>query len=133
MSKPFSCPYCGKQYDEPMFSCCGETGHGVPTPIDTSKRAVDILRTAANTIDNRGKERDQPDGERSMRRAVEAFWTLYGIGILERGMMTETEGWEFMSILKKARKAGGAYREDDYLDDVAYCALSAECEAAAKG
>lgn len=88
--------------------------------------ATDILRTAADTIEQRGKERDQPTGERSMARTVKAFWALYGDGILARGHMTEVEGWEFMSILKKARKAGGKHQPDDYLDDVAYCALSAE-------
>lgn len=32
--------------------------------------APDILRAAADTIDQRGRERDMPGGERSMGRAV---------------------------------------------------------------
>jgi hypothetical protein len=43
--------------------------------------------------------------------------------------LSEVEGWQFMSLLKKARGAGGAYREDDHVDDVAYCALAAEAAA----
>ena len=91
--------------------------------------AADILRDAADTIERRGSERDQEGGERSMGRAVRAFWALYGEAILARGYMTETEGWEFMSLLKKARGASGAYQPDDYLDDTSYCALAAEAAA----
>lgn len=90
--------------------------------------AAKILRTAAEIIEERGKARDKPDGERSMAAAVEAFWAIYGKGIIARTYMTETEGWEFMSILKKARKAGGVFHADDYVDDVSYAALSAESE-----
>jgi hypothetical protein len=34
-----------------------------------------------------------------------------------------------MSLLKKVRGSQGQYREDDYIDDVAYAALAAESEA----
>lgn len=93
--------------------------------------APDVLDFCKDLLAQRGKERDQPTGERSMGRCVKAFWALYGDGILARGYMSETEGWEFMSMLKKARKAGGVYKGDDFIDDTAYCALAAE--AAAKG
>jgi hypothetical protein len=83
--------------------------------------AQEILIDAYHTIDDRAKERDREGGERSMRATVMAFNALFGHNL------TTTEGWEFMSILKKARSAGGAYKADDYLDDVAYCALAAEC------
>lgn len=89
--------------------------------------ASDFLREAAGLIEQRGAERDQPDGERSMAAAVAAFNALFG------HQLTETEGWEFMSLLKKARKAHGAYQADDYHDDVAYCALSAETAEPAPG
>lgn len=82
--------------------------------------ADDYLNQAAAEMQDRAASRDQDDGERSMARAVEAFNTLYGHDL------TETEGWQFMSILKKSRGAGGAYREDDYVDDIAYAALAAE-------
>ena len=82
--------------------------------------ADDYLRSAADEMADRAESRDAEDGERSMRRAVESFNALYG------HHLTETQGWQFMSILKKARGAEGAYREDDYVDDIAYCALAAE-------
>lgn len=82
--------------------------------------AEDYLNIAAAQMEDRAASRDAEDGERSMARAVDAFNALYGFE------MTETQGWQFMSILKKARGAQGEYREDDYVDDVAYCALAAE-------
>ena len=87
-----------------------------------------ILQECSHILNNRGKQRDAEEGERSMARAVRAFWILYGDRILKRGYMSETEGWEFMSILKKSRKAHGVYTPDDYLDDVNYAALAAESE-----
>ena len=82
--------------------------------------ATDYMKVAAEQMEDRAASRDQEDGERSMARAVAAFNTIYGRNL------TETEGWQFMSILKKARGAVGAYREDDYVDDIAYAALAAE-------
>ena len=84
------------------------------------RSAADYLESARSEMEDRAASRDQPDGERSMRRAVEAFNAIYGKDL------TEAQGWQFMSILKKARGAQGEYREDDYTDDVAYCALAAE-------
>lgn len=78
------------------------------------------LQSAADEMADRAASRDAEDGERSMARAVEAFNALYGQAL------TVTEGWQFMSILKKARGAQGAYCEDDYVDDIAYAALAAE-------
>jgi hypothetical protein len=78
------------------------------------------LEAAASEMADRAASRDAVDGERSMARAVAAFNTLYG------HELSETEGWQFMSILKKSRSARGAYREDDHTDDVAYAALAAE-------
>ena len=82
--------------------------------------ADQYLQAAAAEMADRAASRDAEDGERSMARAVEAFNALYGQAL------TVTEGWQFMSILKKARGAQGAYREDDYIDDIAYSALAAE-------
>ena len=92
----------------------------------TQRTAVDFLDRAAEEMADRAASRDRPGGERSMARAIEAWWLIYGEAILERGQPTETEGWEFMSLLKKVRGAQGEFREDDYTDDVAYAALAAE-------
>lgn len=93
--------------------------------------AAAFLRGAVDEMADRAASRDQQAGERSMARAVAAFNVIYGPGIAARGYVTELEGWQFMSLLKKVRGAQGEYREDDHTDDVAYCALAAE--AAAKG
>lgn len=91
--------------------------------------AIEILQTGISCIGDRASQRDLPDGERSMGRAVKAFNAIYG------HQLTECDGWQFMSILKKARASAGEHRLDDYTDDAAYCALageSAEREAEAK-
>lgn len=79
-----------------------------------------ILRDAAQAIDARATLRDCPSGERSMARTVAAFNALYGHAL------TETQGWQFMSLLKKARASAGAHHLDDYTDDSAYAALAGE-------
>lgn len=91
-----------------------ETNAPEPTPYVRK-----LLETAADQIDNRASERDT-DSERSMPAAVAAFNALYGHNL------SVTEGWQFMSLLKKARAKGGVFREDDYVDDMAYTALAAE-------
>lgn len=94
--------------------------------MSVEPKAEHFLRMAAEEMADRAKVRDAPQGERSMDRTVRAFWALYGDGILARGYMTETEGWQFMSLLKKARGAQGEFRADDHVDDVAYAALAGE-------
>lgn len=85
--------------------------------------ANDILLAAAETIRQRGAERDQPSGERSMARAVAAFNALTGL------RLTEVQGWQFMAALKLARANGGRYNADDYLDGAAYMGLAGEAAA----
>lgn len=87
-----------------------------------SSSVHDILTVAGATIGNRGSERDKEDGERSMKRTVQAFNAIFSKDL------TETQGWRFMELLKLSRSAEGAFREDDYIDGVAYSALAAECE-----
>lgn len=82
--------------------------------------AVAYLEKAAQHMKDRAALRDTPEGERSMAKAVQAFNIIYGTNL------TETQGWEFMTILKKVRGCQGHYHEDDYEDDVAYAALAAE-------
>lgn len=84
-------------------------------------KANEILRQAAEVIEERGKLRDKPDGERSMLRAICAFNILTGKG------MSELDGWLFMSILKIARATAGAPHLDDATDLAGYAALAAEC------
>ncbi len=87
------------------------------------QRAAALLKEAASVIEQRGKQRDTPDGERSMARAVAAFNNLFDNG---QGL-TEQEGWLFMCCLKMARATAGQTNVDDYIDLAGYAALAAEC------
>ena len=85
-----------------------------------NKTAAQILREAADVIEQRGKLRDLPSGERSMARAVKAFNALRGTS------MTENDGWVFMCVLKMARATAGKPHKDDYTDLAGYAALAGE-------
>jgi hypothetical protein len=82
--------------------------------------AVEILRKAAQLIEDRAAQRDRPGGEKSMLATVTAFNAIYGTSL------SETQGWHFMELLKMVRSAYGVYVPDDYEDKVAYAALAAE-------
>lgn len=89
--------------------------------------AVTLLREAAAQIEQRAAVRDLPHGERSMARTVDAFNCLYGT------VLSETQGWAFMQMLKLARASAGAYHADDYVDNIGYGALTAESAAREHG
>lgn len=83
--------------------------------------APDILQRAAQHMQDRAAARDQPGGERSMRRTVDAFNALTGHALSER------DGWLFMAVLKMARATTTpAGTPDDYEDLAAYAALAGE-------
>jgi hypothetical protein len=86
------------------------------------KQASDFLREAAQVIEERGKLRDNEEGERSMKRAVEAYNALCG-----SRMEGELDGWLFMCVLKLARATAGKPHLDDAVDLAGYAALAAEC------
>ncbi|WP_018865086.1 hypothetical protein [Thioalkalivibrio sp. ARh3] len=112
-------------------------GHMSPSVVECpadDKSAPCYLRRAAAEMRDRAASRDTPEGERSMGRCVAGFNAIYGDMIRRRiaeGLdpISETMGWQFQATLKMSRAAGGAYREDDYTDQVAYSALAAECAA----
>ena len=79
-----------------------------------------VLRRAADLIEERAAQRDQPTGEKSMAKTVQAFNAIYGTEL------TEVQGWHFMELLKMVRSAYGQYVADDFDDKVAYAALAAE-------
>ena len=83
--------------------------------------ATQLLRTSADTIDNRAAGRDV-EQERSMARTVAIFKAATGVEL------TELEGWKFMQALKMARSFAG-FNIDDYIDGAAYAALAGECAA----
>jgi hypothetical protein len=83
--------------------------------------APDILKRAAKHMEDRAAARDQPGGERSMKRTVDAFNALTG------GSMSERDGWMFMVCLKAARACNTAKGlPDDYEDLAAYAGLAGE-------
>ncbi|WP_219909548.1 DUF6378 domain-containing protein [Chromobacterium haemolyticum] len=87
--------------------------------------ASGILKTAAQTMKERAASRDRVEvGERSMKRAVEAFNALTGAAL------SEVQGWQFMAVLKLARANGGKFHLDDYVDGAAYMALAGEAASA---
>ncbi len=79
-----------------------------------------ILNDVKDTIVGRGKERDQPEGERTIPKCVTAFNSITGHGL------SNEDGWLFMQILKLCRSVQGSYKYDDYRDGVGYAALRAE-------
>jgi hypothetical protein len=84
------------------------------------RSAPEILEVAAGHILARGNSRDLPQGERSMRRTVDAFNAITGL------VLSERDGWLFMAILKAARATAGGHNPDDYEDGAAYFALAGE-------
>ena len=97
-----------------------------PNPAPKPSHAGQFLAKAAALMSQRGQAYDQPDGERSMGRAVVAFNALTGMSL------AESEGWLLMQLLKDARQwSTGEYHADSAEDCVAYAALKAE--ALAKG
>jgi hypothetical protein len=82
--------------------------------------AQEFLSSAHAAIRNRGAQRDTPDGERSMGRAVAMFNELTG------SRMTVREGWVFMALLKLSRAQAGRFHADDYVDASGYLGLAGE-------
>lgn len=96
-----------------------------PTPPTTTEakqpaRAADLINEARRLLTARGEQRDKPSGERSMKATVNAFNALFGTAL------TETQGWQFMELLKISRSTGGRVVRDDYVDGSAYAALAGE-------
>lgn len=86
-----------------------------------TRTAESFLHEAADLMAERGKQYDQPGGERSMGKAVAALNAITGRDL------TEAEGWLLMSLVKRVRQHSGAgYHKDSAEDAVAYAALEAE-------
>lgn len=95
---------------------------GVAEKSPPAVHAYDILTAAGQHMQDRASQRDLPDGERSMRRCVEAFNALTGHNLDER------EGWMFMAVLKAARSCANPHKpnRDDFEDGAAYFGLAGE-------
>lgn len=85
------------------------------------KTASEFLEKAKELLDERGKQYDKPDGERSMGKAVEAF------NIITNNQLSEADGWLLMQILKDVRLHNSPnFHQDSAEDCIAYAALKAE-------
>ena len=125
---------CGGYWDGSTFDLVRRAGTPETTTPSTSTPASvvptiaahGILQNAAAEMQDRAASRDTPEGERSMGRCVKAFNAMFGTEL------TETQGWQFMELLKMARSVGGEFRLDDFTDGVAYAALAGESESRLK-
>ena len=85
------------------------------------KSAPEFLAHAKHILDERGRNYDQPGGERSMGRTVAAF------NIMTGHALTEAEGWLLMETLKNVRQnTAPGFHRDSAEDGVTYAALKAE-------
>lgn len=86
------------------------------------KTACDFLSTALYLLEERGKDYDQAQGERSMGRTVNAFNSITGKAL------TEAEGWLLLQLLKDVRQWQNPYKyhADSAEDCISYAALKAE-------
>ena len=89
--------------------------------------ASDFLGAALSHMEDRASTYDNPTGERSMGRTVEAFNAITG------HKLTEEHGWLFMCLLKQVRSQQGKYKSDNYEDLTAYASLMGECAAKVRG
>ncbi len=82
---------------------------------------VEQLAEQAKEIrDARGKQRDTPEGERSMATTVAIFNARYGTEL------NEEMGWQFMADLKSVRDSQGQFDPDNYIDGSNYILLKGE-------
>ena len=113
-------------WDANNFDLVRRASTPVPDSVSVAITADTILSNAAAEMQDRAASRDTPEGERSMGRCVKAFNAMFSTEL------TETQGWQFMELLKMARSVGGEFRLDDFTDGVAYAALAGESEARLK-
>ncbi len=85
------------------------------------------LDAASGHIQKRGLDYDQPTGERSMGRAVQAFNAITGQSL------REDEGWLLLGLVKDVRAYGTKkFHQDSFEDGIAYRALAGEARSAMK-
>ena len=93
--------------------------------VSEQKRSVDFLDEARSIQEERAREYDQPDGERSMAKTVAMFNVVTGMEL------KESDGWLFMSLLKIVRdQSRTTVHVDACRDLVSYASLYAESRSA---
>ena len=89
--------------------------------------ASDFLGAALSHLEDRASTYDNPTGERSMGRTIEAF------NAITSHKLTEEQGYLFMCLLKQVRSQQGKYKSDNFEDLTAYAALMGESAAKVRG
>lgn len=90
-------------------------------PAKVTFTAPTMLQRAADIMQERGKQYDSPEGERSMEQIVKAF------NIITKNELTEAQGWLFMVLLKMVRdNARDKGHQDSCEDLIAYASLYGE-------
>lgn len=103
-----------------------------PEPIQAPPTAAEVLRRAADLIEQRAVQRDREDGEKSAGATAEAFNAIHSEAVRANGgRLTDVHIWHVLELVKMRRAAYGVYVPDDYEDKTAYAALAAEAAAAA--
>ena len=88
-----------------------------------NQTAPQLLNKAASIMEERGKQYDKPEGERSMGKCVAAFNIITGHNL------NESEGWLLLQVLKDVRLwQQHGYHQDSAEDCIAYAALKAEAK-----
>jgi hypothetical protein len=83
--------------------------------------ANQLLNKAATLMEQRGQQYDQPQGERSMGKAVKAF------NAIASTQLTESQGWLLLALLKMVRDNQRELPHQDSIEDlIAYCSLYGE-------
>lgn len=91
--------------------------------VNENMTAPGFLRGAAVIMEERGKQYDQPGGERSMGKCIAAFNIITGQNL------SEAEGWLLLQVLKDVRQWQRAgFHRDSAEDCIAYAALKAEAK-----
>lgn len=86
-------------------------------------KASEFLTDAASLLEERGKQYDKPEGERSMGKTVAMFNACTGRDL------TEAEGWLLLQCLKDVRLfQRPGFHLDSAVDGIAYAALMAEAK-----
>lgn len=85
-------------------------------------KSTEILRKAAQIQEERGKQYDSPEGERSMASAIAVF------NQITHRTLEEHEGWLLLQILKDVRLYSNldGFHEDSAIDGVSYSSLKTE-------
>lgn len=107
-----------EEYTDSRIDVIGQNGN----TGEHYNTAPSLLQEAAKIMEERGKQYDQPGGERSMAKTVTMFNAATGRDI------TEVEGWFFMECLKNVRFFQNTAKphEDSVKDKIAYAALFGE-------